>query len=696
MGVTVMMLLLNLVAVSANANANANAEGANPIRKIVGLLQNMQKEIEAEGAKEKELFDKFMCFCSSNNGELTKASADGKAKIEELSAKLKSEEAEKVSTAQELIGHKSDRASAEDDLSKATMLREKEATEYAATKADMETNIAAMAGAIPALEKGMGAASLMQLPSSNRLHKLIQSYGNVDDMDRKNVLAFLDQSGDYVPQSGQIVGILKNMKDEMEADLKAAIADEEKSIAGYGDLKASKEKEMEMASEAIETKTARSGELAVSVVQTKDALEDTTAEVAETDKFIAQLEAECATKETEWAKRQKIRGDEVSAISEAISMLNDDDALDLFKKAVPSALVQESVGFLQKSHKGSTLLRKAQAMVATVKVQSPQVRVLLFTLNSKLKLGMNGKTQDLGGVVKMIDDMVVLLGKDQADDDKSKVYCQDEFEKSADEETAAKEKLAATTAKISELEDIVAELAEEIETLGGEIKGLDKAVAEATEQRKEEHENYGTTVQLSEAAIQLLGKAKNRLQKFYNPTLYKAPPKVENTMEEKIIEAGTFAQINAHRVAGEPDAPPAPEFLEYKKSEKSAGVLGLMDMMVSELESDMKDAEYEEKTAQKDYSELMSTSQATRAQDSKSIIDKTASKAEVGQKLMLAKESKTASETDVGLIGQVIADLHVSCDFLLQNYDLRKEARTNEVESLKNAKAILSGANFGF
>merc|ERR1719265_1512835 len=135
----------------------------------------------------------------------------------------------------------------------------------------------------------------------------------------------------------------------MESDLKNAVADEEKAAAGYGDLKASKEQEMEMASEAVETKTARAGELAVSVVQNQDALEDTTQEVAETDKFIKTLATQCATKEQEWAKRQQARAQEVQAISEAIGMLIDDDALDLFKKAVPAAMVQESVGFLQKT-----------------------------------------------------------------------------------------------------------------------------------------------------------------------------------------------------------------------------------------------------------------------------------------------------------------------------------------------------------
>merc|ERR550514_1803609 len=108
----------------------------------------------------------------------------------------------------------------------------------------------------------MGGAALLQMPGMDRLHKLIESYPNMDSMDRRDTLAFLEQSADYAPQSGQIVGILKAMKDEMEASLKEAIADEEKAAAGFADLKGSKEKEVEMATAAIESKMARSGELA--------------------------------------------------------------------------------------------------------------------------------------------------------------------------------------------------------------------------------------------------------------------------------------------------------------------------------------------------------------------------------------------------------------------------------------------------
>merc|ERR1719456_1879628 len=133
----------------------------------------------------------------------------------------------------------------------------------------------------------------------------------------------------------------------MEAELKEAIADEEKAVAGYADLKSSKEKEIEMATEAIETKMGRAGELAVSVVQTKDALEDANEEAADTQKFLATLEKDCATKEADNAERTKMRNMEITAISEAIGILNDDDALDVFKKAIRSASFTQTVAFLQ-------------------------------------------------------------------------------------------------------------------------------------------------------------------------------------------------------------------------------------------------------------------------------------------------------------------------------------------------------------
>merc|ERR1719450_1609528 len=154
--------------------------------------------------------------------------------------------------------------------------------------------------------------------------------------------------------------------------------------------------------------------------------------------------------------------------------------------------------------------------------------------------------------------MVVLLGKQQKEDAKQKTYCETEFEKAADEEAATKTKLAQTDAALSELTDTIGTLMEEISALETSIAALDEEVAGATEQRKEEHAAYVAQMQMNEAAMGLVEKAKNRMQKFYNPTLYKAPPKTENTMEEKIIIAGTFTPIRMHSDVAPPPAPELP------------------------------------------------------------------------------------------------------------------------------------------
>merc|ERR1719311_1891014 len=392
------------------------------------------------------------------------------------------------------------------------------------------------------------------------------------------------------------------------------------------------------------------------------------------------------------AERTKMRNMEISAISDAIGILNDDDALDVFKKALPSSFVQ-TVGFLQHGDAKASRTRKAQAIIAglAVKSKNAHLKLVLYTLGSKLKLKSSGGFDD---VIKMIDDMVVLLGKQQKEDEKQKAYCEDEFEKAADEEAASKTKLAQTDAKLSELSDTIGTLMEEIAALTTGIEALDKSVADATEQRKEEHAAYVAQMQMNEAAMGLVEKAKNRMQKFYNPTLYKAPPKTERTMEQKIIEAGTFVQLRRSDVA----PPPAPEMPSgaVKKSTKSAGVIGMMDTIIKDLGDDMKDMEYEEKTAQSDYAELMADSQTTRAGDTKALTGKTSTKAEKEDELMTTKEIRSATATDLKQVATVIQDLHAACDFIMQNFDLRKEARTNEIEGLENAKAVLSGASFSF
>merc|ERR1719261_908536 len=320
---------------------------------------------------------------------------------------------------------------------------------------------------------------------------------------------------------------------------------------------------------------------------------------------------------------------------------------------------------------------------------------------SKLRLLARSKQEEpsMGNITGMVDDMITLEGEEQENDNHQKPWCNGEFEKEAREEQHEKSEMASLEAEMEEEQDALDGLDEEIKTLTAEVEGLDKSVAQATEQRKEEHAAYQEDLTLTRTAIDLLAKAKNKLQKFYNPALYKPPPKKELSEEDKLIAnlgaAASFAQIVSHRGhRAHVSQPEMPEGLGgyEKKSEKSGGVMALMDSITKDLEASLSDIEHGETTAQKDYVELMADSQASRAQNMKSITDKESAKAEISAKKVAAKEKEMGDLKDLEIIGKYVVELHGSCDFILENFDIRKEARTAEVESLKQAKAILAGA----
>merc|ERR1719246_330659 len=127
----------------------------------------------------------------------------------------------------------------------------------------------------------------------------------------------------------------------MATDLADTTAAEEAAVKDFDGLVAAKEKQINALTQEIEDKTVRAGDGGVKLSEMKEDLEDTEQSLIEDKQFLAELEKSCATKEDEWALRCKTRTEEVLAISETIKILNDDDALELFKKTLPApALLQ--------------------------------------------------------------------------------------------------------------------------------------------------------------------------------------------------------------------------------------------------------------------------------------------------------------------------------------------------------------------
>merc|ERR1719213_734828 len=327
-----------------------------------------------------------------------------------------------------------------------------------------------------------------------------------------------------------------------------------------------------------------------------------------------------------------------------------------------------------------------------------------------IALAIRGKKIGFEKVIGMIDEMVATLKTEQADDDSKKEYCAAEFDLSDDKKKTLERSISDLETAIEDAKEGISTVTDEIAALGKAIKALDKAVAEATEQRKEENEDFTQLMASDSGAKEILGFAKNRLNKFYNPKLYKAPPKRELTDEDRatLAAGGTLAPIEAPGgIAGTgvtvlvdisahaaPPPPPATAAAFSKKSEESNGVIAMIDLMIADLTKEMTEAKATEKNAQADYEQTMSDSAAKRADDSKSLADKQKAKAETEASLEAHGEEKAATTKTLMATLEHIQSLHAECDCLLQYFEVRKEARAGEVESLKTAKAVLSGADF--
>merc|ERR1719401_1112421 len=281
-----MSLKIAVIAVLGSCASNAEAASrvvessnaveqfaANPIRKVVTMLQKMQTTITEEGKKKEAMFDKFMCYCENSDSTLGKSIADAETKIPQVDSGIKEGAATKKQLESELKDAQESRVEAKDTIAKATALREKEAKAFASKKSDLDANIGALSKAIPAIESGM-SGSFLQTKSAAVLRQISVS-ADMIPADRDQLSAFLSEGESYVPKSGDIVGILKTLKDEMDKDLADATSSENSAIASFESLMDSKKKEIEALTKEIESKTGRIGELGVKLAQMENDLEDT-------------------------------------------------------------------------------------------------------------------------------------------------------------------------------------------------------------------------------------------------------------------------------------------------------------------------------------------------------------------------------------------------------------------------------------
>merc|ERR1719261_470018 len=342
--------------------------------------------------------------------------------------------------------------------------------------------------------------------------------------------------------------------------------------------------------------------------------------------------------DSEWEERQKARQEEIQACSEALAILSSDDAHDTFTRTFNFVQTKAALGKVDSRREAAANVLRAAAL----KAGKPQ----LATLAERVRLDAFTK------VKAAIDEMITALLKEKEDEIKHKDFCTDGLNKNErEQELKARD--------IAELEAEIAEMQTQLKRAG--------------EDREKENADFQMTIQDQRATQKLLNSALDVLKKVYDKK--------------------SFVQQKVSQPAG---PPPPPGFKKYEQSSGAGGVMGMLQQIINDAKTLEKEAIQAETDAQKAYEAYVKDTNASIEEKNRDITNKSDEKAQAEADLTAANEAKETAMNEAQQLSNEAADLHKSCDFVLKNFDIRQTARDQEVEALRQAKAILSGAKFEF
>jgi len=667
-----------------------------PISKVVHLLEGMSKKLEEEQEADEEAKAKWDCWCKTNNEDKTGAIAEGEEKVASLTSKIGELEPLIEQLTAEIRTANVKLTADKRTLDKGYSIRVQQKTNFKEDEAAMLKAIGQVADAKKALaasqpdslKANYNTSSLLQMtPASVKslsagLHDAVQSRGALlySRMSRADQLTLDDFIKDPVsavkglsllqesdPTSGSIVGILQNMADDFAGDLKKELDEEKKNKEAYAELEAAMQAEIKAGQELVVAKTEKKSTAESDLAAAKKDKKVTEKNLAADIKFKATVEKQCQGNDGVFEDRIKARQEEMAAVSNTIGVLMSDDARDLLTVSV--TLLQLSTEDVSAKKAGAFLIKEGQRLGA----------------QKLVTLGLTSKLDGFKKVKAAISDMVTDLKKQQKDEVDQRDVCIADLDKnnmSSQDKTQFK---TVTEGKIGDLKALIAECAKDIKSLNEEIAEMSKQAQIAGQDKQKQNTEFQAEVDEQKATQALLKKAVAYLQKVYG--------------KGASSERKTFLQLKSKKVemkVAEDPAVGTPEKLkEYKKSQAGLGIVTLIETIIDDSEKLEAKAAEDEQAAQVEYEEFMKqTDESTLAKNAE-LDAKMAEEATAKGDLAEEDASLDATETQLQDLFETNLSLHKQCDFFLANFEVRQKARSEELDALVQAKAILSGAKGG-
>jgi chromosome segregation ATPase len=495
-------------------------------------------------------------------------------------------------------------------------------------------------------EKTLRTVTDVMRTEMSKHHDILE--GTITPHERKLVMLGQSQTmrASYAPQSGEIFGILGQMKETFETNLKESQKQEAADSKTYGDLKAAKVEEISAISDSIDEKKQQLAEADSTNAESKEALSDKNGILEADRKFLTDLKQRCSTMDLEWEQRKKTRADEVTAVTEAISILSADAAHDTFSKTFNPAFLQEGQKIDSKKRTEAAAVLQQAASASN----DPKLAALAVSVN------LDAFTQ----VKAEIDSMVAALDKAKKDDFQQRDTCVSELNKNEQQTAAEQRNKVDYSAEVEEKKATVEEQKNAIETMTNQVADLKLQMSRADEERAKAKKAFDATLSDQRETQALLQKALAVLKGAY----------------------GSKAALNQQ-------APP-PGFKE-RGANGASGVLGMIEMIIEDAKTMEKEALQAEEEEKAKHDAFLADTTASVDKLQKEIVDEKASLASKEQALAQAEINLRDTNTELENLANSKVALKMGCDSLLANFDARQMAFEQEIDALKQAKAILSG-----
>jgi len=552
---------------------------------------------------------------------------------------------------------------------------------------------------------------------------------------RKKVSAFLQAPGNYNSQSGEIVGIIKEMKDTFESNLESARAAETKAGEEHDAMITIKTKEHEDMTSLWEQKKELIGNNAEEIATTQSEKETSENLKAEHETFLEALEARCTTKQKEFEKRNMLRANEEAAIAQAIAILNSDSAFSAFGKV--DATSSGATSFIQVV-KDSGIIRKKTALVVD-KASKKAHSLRLAKVASALKAG-----NPFVEVLAMVQDMISLIDKEQTDDETKKSWC--ESEQSTNEENKADKEtdIGTLETNINNLEISRDATTTNIAQAKEDLTTNRNSQESETSGRKDANAQFTTSLANCQDAEKILVKATEVLTKYYDwlhahtaPHTYAPhpgkdsggnnlerldstdPEKLEEAcsakpecagfnsagwLKSKIVEEGewydweggdlyvkTFETTRTGFLQQEPmDGEPEGEFSSGQGGDGNAAI-EMLEFITEETRKEMDNSIENEKTAQSQFETNMQALKAGETELTESLSGYELDHATTNKQLEEAHENKGTTQKELDAINKYLTEIEPGCTFMISNFQTRTDNRATEKTALEGAVTTLEG-----